>query len=74
MIIRIQKILPSALYLFMLEPILFDDISKCCDKYGKPLYYLLLLRISVILYKLAYLIRYLIPRIRYLILIRYLIY
>ena len=55
---RIQRVLPSALYLFMLKPILFEDISKikCCDKYGKPLYYLLLIRISVILYKLAYLI------------------
>ena len=41
----------------MLKPILFEEISKikCCDKYGKPLYYLLLTRISVILYKLAYL-------------------
>ena len=41
------EILPSALYLFMLKPILFEDISKikCCDKYGKPLYYLLLIRI-----------------------------
>ena len=57
MIIRIQRVLPSALYLFMLKPILFEDISKikCCDKYGKPLYYLLLIRISFILYKLAYL-------------------
>ena len=59
MIKRTQRVLPSALYLFMLKPILFEDISeiKCCDnKYGKPLYYLLLIRISVILYKLAYLI------------------
>ena len=54
MIKRIQRVLPSALNLFMLKPILFEDISmiKCCDKYGKPL----LIRISVILYKLAYLI------------------
>ena len=29
---------------------------KCCDKYGKLLYYLLLIRRSYILYKLAYLI------------------
>ena len=58
MIKRIQRVLPSALYLFMLKPILFEDILKikCCDKYGKPLYYLLLIRISVISYKLAYLI------------------
>ena len=58
MIKRIQGVLPSALLLFMLKPILFEDISKikCCDKYGKPLYHLLLIRISVILYKLAYLI------------------
>ena len=29
----------------------FEDISKikCCDKYGNPLYYLLLIRIPVIL-------------------------
>ena len=42
----------------MFKPILFEDISKikCCDIYGKPLYYLLPIRISVILYKLAYLI------------------
>ena len=54
----IKRVLPSALYLFMLKPILFEDISpiKCCDEYGKPLYYLLLIRISDILYKLAYLI------------------
>ena len=58
MIKRIQRILQSALYLFMLKPILFEDILKlkCCDKYGKPLYYLLHIRVSVILYKLAYLI------------------
>ena len=42
----------------LLKPILFEDISKlkCCDEYGKPLYYLLLIRISVSLYKLTYLI------------------
>ena len=42
----------------LLKPILFEDISKikCCDEYGKPFYYLLLIRISVILYKLTYLI------------------
>ena len=41
----------------MLKPILFEDISKIkCDKYDKPLYYLLLIRISVILYLLGYLI------------------
>ena len=42
----------------MLKPILFEDISKikCCDKYGKALYYLLLIRISLILHKLYYLI------------------
>ena len=58
MIKRIQRVLPSALYLFMLKPILFEGISKikCWDKYGMPLYYLLLIRISVSLYKLAYLI------------------
>ena len=58
MIKIIRRVLPSAPYLFMLEPILFKDISKikCCDKYGKPLYYLLLIRIYVILYKPAYLI------------------
>ena len=60
MIKRIQRVdlLPSALYLFMLKPILFKDISKikCCDEYGKLLYYLLLIRISDILYKQAYLI------------------
>ena len=40
------RVLPSALHLFMLKPILFEDISKikCCDKYGKPLYYLLLIK------------------------------
>ena len=56
MIKRIERVLPSALYLFMLKPILFEDISKikCCDKYGKPLYYLLLIRISVILYKTSF--------------------
>ena len=60
MIKRIKRLLPSALfiYLLMLKPILFEDISKikCCDKYGKPLYYLLLIRISVSLNKPAYLI------------------
>ena len=57
MIKRIQRVLPSAQYLFMLKPILLADNSKikCCDKYGK-LHYLLLIRISYILYKLAYLI------------------
>ena len=44
----------------MLKSILFEDISKikCCDKYGKPLYYLVFTthKISVILYILAYLI------------------
>ena len=60
MIKRIQikeyNLKKSALYLFMLKTILFEDISKikCCDEYGKPLYYLLLIRISVILYKLTY--------------------
>ena len=56
MIKRIQKVLPSALYLLLLKPILFEDISKikCCDKSGKPFYYLLFKRIYVILYKLAY--------------------
>ena len=51
MIKRIQRVLPSALYLLILKPILFEDIPTitCCDKYGKPLYYLLLIRISVIL-------------------------
>ena len=41
-----------------MKPTLFENISKikCCDIYGKPLYYLLLIRLSVILYKLAYLI------------------
>ena len=58
MIKRIQRVLPSAPYLFKLKPILFEDILKikCFHKYGKPLYYLLLIRISIILYKLAYLI------------------
>ena len=58
MIKRKQRVLPSALCPFMLKPILFEDISKiiCFDEYGKPLYYLLLIRISVILYKLTYLI------------------
>ena len=58
MIKRIQRVLSSAQYLFMLKPFLFEDNSKikCCDKYGKLLYYLLLIRRSYILYKLAYLI------------------
>ena len=58
MIKRIQRVLPSALYLFVLKPILFEDILKikCCNEYSKPLYYLLLIKIYVILYKLAYLI------------------
>ena len=58
MIKRIQRVLQYALYLFVLKPILFEDISKikCCDEYGKPLYYLLLIRISDFIYKLAYLI------------------
>ena len=65
----------GALPIALRGPALFEDISKikCCDKYGKPLYYLLLIRISVILYKLAYLINrisyssYKISCIRYLI-------
>ena len=42
----------------MLKPILFEDISKikCCDEYGKLLYYSILIKISNILYKLAFLI------------------
>ena len=58
MIKRIQRVLPSALYLFMLKPILFENISKikCCDKYCNPLYYLLLIRISFIVYKIVYLV------------------
>ena len=37
MIKRIQRVLPSALYPFMLKPILFIDISKIksCDEYDK---------------------------------------
>ena len=45
-----ERVVPSALYLFMSNPILFEDISKikCCDKYGKQLYYLLLIRYLLI--------------------------
>ena len=31
-------------------------IGICCDKYGKTLYYLLLVRLSIIIYMLSYLI------------------